>query len=301
MSGLFSHRPACYVRCIVNPTPPLIADRPKPPSPDLLRRALGRALRPLVRLAIQGGVTFPAVCDVLRGLFVEVAMSELPDKRAQTDSRISLMTGVHRKEIRRQRLQESAAEPTATTLSSQVIARWLGSPALTGPDGAPLPLPRLGAAPSFEALVSAVTTDVRPRALLDTWLDQGIAQLDLEGRVVLASAAFIPQADRETQLFYFARNLHDHAAAAAANVVAAGTPPFLDRSVHYDGLSAEAAAAIAAVAREAGVAALLEVNRRALVIADADDLVAPTTGAPRHRVNLGLYLLTEQEAPRAED
>ncbi len=68
--------------------------------------------------------------------------------------------------------------------------------------------------------------------------------LDDDGRILLDSDNFLPQQGREAQLFFFARNLHDHAAAAAAsaNVLAAGTPPFLDRSVHYDRLSPAAAA-----------------------------------------------------------
>lgn len=257
-----------------------------------------RLLRPLISLAIQTGITFPMLMDLLRGLYVEVATHDLlPDDKARTDSRISLLTGVHRKELRRQRLVEAAPEPPMLTLSSQVIARWLGSPALTGPDGLPLPLLRRGPAPSFEALVSAVTRDIRPRALLDSWLDQAIATLDTQGRVVLLDRAFVPQHDRETQLFYFARNLHDHAAAAAANVLTPGTAPFLERSVHYDGLSAQAAATLQAVAREAATATLLEVNRHALAIADADD---QTSSGPRtHRVNLGLYLYSAAEAPDA--
>jgi len=41
---------------------------------------------------------------VVRGLYVEVARDDLlDDPRSRTDSRISLMTGVHRKELRRQR------------------------------------------------------------------------------------------------------------------------------------------------------------------------------------------------------
>jgi hypothetical protein len=264
----------------------------------LLQQALVRLLRPIVRLAITSGVTFPMIADLLRGLYVDVATRDLLlEERARTDSRVSLLTGVHRKELRRQRMPAATPEPPALTLSSQVIARWLATPALTEADGTPVPLPRLGAAPSFEALVSAVTRDIRPRALLDAWLDQGIAVLDAQGRVRLQNAAYIPQADRQTQLFYFARNLHDHAAAAAANVSAAGSAPYLERSVHYDGLSAAAAGELVEVARDAATAALLEVNRRAMAIADADDAAhqGAEASARRHRVNLGTYLFATEE------
>ena len=273
-------------------------DRPTPPPPQLLLRALARALRPLVRLLILGGVTFPALADLLRSLYVEVALRDLlTDPKARTDSRVSLLTGVHRKEIRRQRTLEVDPEPPSLTLSSQVIARWLGTPVLNAPDGSPLPLRRSGAAPSFEALVATVTTDVRPRAILDDWLDGGVATLDAEGRVQLAQAAFLPQGGRDEQVFYFARNLHDHIAAATANVAAPGPAPFVDRSVHYDGLSLNAATKLEAAGRDAAQAMLLDVNRKALDIADGGSVAVPGDGAagPTRRVNLGVYLYIEDE------
>lgn len=278
-----------------------IPSRSFPPEPELLKRALVRVLRPLVRLLIRGGVTFPALADLLRGLYVEVALNDLlRDPSARTDSRISLMTGVHRKEIRRQRTPAATPEPPSLTLSSHVIARWVGTPGLTDAAGLPLPLPRAGPSPSFEALAASVTTDVRPRALLDEWLDRGIATLDADGKVRLEQAAFIPHGMREEQMFFFARNLHDHVAAATANVLAAEAAPFLDRSVHYDRLSGEAAARLEAAAREAAERLLLDVNRTALGISDADDAGAGDGATRRHRVNLGVYLYLEEEPPVAE-
>jgi hypothetical protein len=252
---------------------------------------------------IQAGLTFPALVDLLRTLYVEVALRDLLlDPNARTDSRVSLLTGVHRKEIRRQR-ETAAAEPEPPTLSvsSRVIARWLGTKALSDASGAPLPLPRTGAEPSFETLVASVTTDIRARALLDEWLASGIAAIDADGNIRLEQAAFVPRGDREQLMFFFARNLHDHIAAAAANVVAAKTAPFYDRSVHYDGLSPEAARQVERAARAAADVALLHVNRDALTIADTDDAAALPDGAPRrHRVNFGLYVYREEEPPRAE-
>jgi len=279
-------------------SPNLASNRPSLPPPELLLRALARLLRPLVRLLIQGGVTFPTLANLLRGLYVEVALHDLlTDPRAQTDSRISLLTGVHRKEVRRQRAPEAEPEPPSLTLSSQVIARWLGTPALTDAGGNPLPLPRAGAFPSFEALVGAVTKDIRPRALLNEWLDGDVATIDVEGRIRLRQAAFLPQGGREEQVFYFARNLHDHIAVATANVAALGQAPFFDRSVHYDRLGDAAAARLVAAGREAAQAMLLDVNRVALGVADADDAARardPVAG-PTRRVNLGVYLYVEDE------
>ncbi len=236
--------------------------------------------------------------DLLRDLYVDVALHDvLTDDRARTDSRVSLLTGVHRKEIRRQR--ETPPQPDqgseVITLSSQIIARWLGASPWAGEAGVPLPLPRAAAAgePSFDGLVAAVTKDLRPRAVLDEWISQDLVRIDPQDRVVLNVDAFVPRPGRDEQMFYFGRNLHDHIAAAAANVSAVGKAPFLDRSVHYDALPVAAAEQLQAMGRTAAVQMLLEINRRAMELAEAPN----DTGGPTRRVNLGVYLFSEDDLP----
>ncbi len=255
------------------PVPGVATSKPSFALPGtLLLQALAWLLRPLVRLCLRSSVTFPVLADLLRTLFVTEAQRELSDARL-TDSRLSLMTGVHRKEIRRLRglAPEQQMVSEAVTLTSEVVARWLGTVGMTDHEGRPVPLPRVSAPgePSFEALVESVTTDLRPRAVLDAWLDQGIAAMDPGGRVRLLPDAFVARPGRADQLFFFGRNLHDHLAAAAGNLLAVGTAPFPDASVHYDGLAPDVAARLEAVGREAAGRLLLDVNRAALALVDA--------------------------------
>jgi hypothetical protein len=268
--------------------------RPVPPPPDALLTASYRLLRPLVRLLIRAGVTFPVLTDMLRRLYVDVALADLPaGPRARTDSRVSLVTGVNRKEIRRLRELPPDADriPEAVNISSLAIARWRSLPAYTAPDGAPLPLPRAGRVESgvtFDSLVESVTTDVRPRALLDDWVAQGLVTLDSADRVHLNAASFVPTRGRAEQMFYFARNLRDHIAAAAANVSAPGVAPFIDRSVHYDQLDDTTAGTLEYIAREAAKRVIAEVTRAGIELTDGQ---TPAPAAPpRGRVNFGVYV-----------
>ncbi|WP_158926176.1 DUF6502 family protein [Acidisphaera sp. S103] len=273
---------------------------PQPSPPAALLAASSRLLRPLVRLMVRGGITFPVLTDVLRRLFVEVAVTDiLTQPKARTDSRISLLTGVHRKEIRRFREMppDSTSPPEVVTVSTQIIALWLGSPRFVDDRGRPRSLPRAAEpgsdAPSFESLVSSVTTDIRPRAVLDDWLSQGLVSMAASDHVVLNAEAFIPRPGGAEQLFYFARNLHDHVSAAVANISAGDTAPFLDRSVHYDKLTLNQVRDLEAFARDVAVRALLEVNRKALELIDA----APTGDEPTHRLNFGAFVFNENDLP----
>jgi hypothetical protein len=84
-------------------------------------------------------------------------------------------------------------------------------------------------------------------------------------------------------------------------VSTAGAAPFLDRSVHYDRLSAEAVRQLEALAREVAQGALLRVNSAALTLLGAE---GPGEGNPpsqaAHRINFGVYVYVDNELPSPE-
>ncbi|MDB5648121.1 DUF6502 family protein, partial [Methylobacterium sp.] len=103
-----------------------------------LHAPVARLLRPLVRLFVARGITFPALTTLLRELYVNVAEYDfaLPGKE-QTDSRVSLLTGIHRKEVSRLRGAGApvSAVPSAVSRTSRIIARWLADPKFTDAAG----------------------------------------------------------------------------------------------------------------------------------------------------------------------
>jgi hypothetical protein len=263
-------------------------------APDRLRAPLARLLRPLIKLCIRSGMTFPMLAQLLRELFVNVAEHDFAlDGKEQTDSRVSLLTGIHRKEVARLRGAGAPVNETPATLSrtSAIIARWIAAPEFTDKRGDPLPLPRTadGDAPSFEALVASVTKDVRPRAVLDEWLDRNLVTVNGDQEIVLVNAGLVPQGDDDRKWHYLGRNLHDHVAAAAENVATA-SPPFLERAVHYDGLSHKLAKRLESRSRELAMEALKTANR------EANRAVAKDKGG-NSRWNFGVYVYSESEEP----
>jgi len=270
------------------------------PPPELVA-ALRRLLRPLIRLLTANQITYPYVIGLLKALYVEVGEREFPvESKRQTDSRISLLTGVHRKDVKRLRQEWSVGEPvpSAVSLGAQLVARWTGLPEYQDAAGNPMPLPRLAtdapAGQSFEGLVQSVSKDIRPRAVLDEWLRLGVAHVDVEDRVWLNAAAFIPSRGFREKAYYFGRNIHDHLAAGAHNLMGEGVP-FLERSVYYDHLSPESVQALAVLAEDLGMKALQAVNRRAMELQAQE----AGRGEAQWRMNFGLYYFTAKE-PRPE-
>ncbi|MGC2778434.1 MAG: DUF6502 family protein, partial [Bradyrhizobium sp.] len=268
--------------------------KPRTPAPlaaTQLQAPLARLLRPLVRLCIRSGMTFPALAQLLRELFVNVAEHDFAlEGKQQTDSRVSLLTGIQRKEVARLRGAGAPVNEVPATLSrtSAIIAHWLAAPEFTDSRGDPLPLPRTadGDAPSFEALVAAITKDVRPRAVLDEWLDRRLVTIDAGDNIVLAETGFVPRGDDDRKWYYLGRNLHDHIAAAAANVSEAA-PRFMERAVHYDGLSPKLARRLEARSRELAMEALKTANR------EANRALAKDKGGDA-RWNFGVYIYLDE-------
>ena len=281
---------------------PLPAQDSAGQPPDALVKALRRLLRPLVRTLVANGLAFPYFAAMLKSIYVEVAESEFGDTDARmSDSRISLMTGVHRKDVRRLRADPGQGDstPPATGLGGQIMLLWTGSPDYLDSAGRPLPLPRSAdtpGAPSFDGLVESVSKDVRPRAVLDEWLRLGVARLDASGRVCLEPQAFVPEKGFDEKAYFFGRDIRDHIAAAGENLKGR-IPPFLERTVYYNHLSATSAGMLGEAARQIGMEALLAMNREALVRSQADE----SDPEARHRMSFGVYFYSAPEEVPGED
>jgi hypothetical protein len=298
-------------------TTPSSASPETPASPPAaLVAALRQALRPLVHLMLARGITYPYLADLLKGLFVEVAQQDFRlGGKPPTDSRVSLVSGVHRKDVARlrsERLNDDARAPAVVSRGAQLVAHWLGNALYLDDNGQPLPLPRFaseGGAQSFEALVASVNSDIRSRVVLDEWLRLGVVHLDEVQRVVLNTEAFVPAQGFEEKAFYLGHNLHDHAAAAVHNLLGASTPdeakfkPLMERSVHYQALPASQMPALAKLAQQRGMQALLAVNKLAMQSKEAAQTDVQTTDpkAPMQRMTFGVYFYTEPaQAPESQ-
>ena len=232
------------------------------------RDAMRRILRPLVRAMIARGLSYPQLTVMLKELFISEAIDHfgLGAKRV-TDSRISLLTGLQRRDIRAHR-DASEAEEAARSLGPipRVLALWQSDPRFADARGAPAILPRAAEeGASFESLVFEVGRDVHPRTILDEMARLGLVALQEEERVRLLADSLLPSRDEALLTAYYALNLGDHAEAAAENLMAAPEPgPFFERAVHYNKLTPEAVDALEAMARARQQALLEELNAAAL-------------------------------------
>lgn len=254
--------------------------------------ALRKILRPLVKFMIANQVTYPYLINLLKSTYVEVAENDFPVQgKKQTDSRINLLTGVHRKDVKRLRAEFESPEdrPANISIGAQIIARWVGDESLQNPDDSPQILPLQDddefSMKSFEGLVANVARgDIRPRVVLDELLRLDMVELDPDHNVILKTKAFTPNKGQEEKLFFFGKNIQDHLCAGVHNL-SGEQPPFFDRSVYYDELSEASIAELNQLANSLGMDALMKMNARALALQTADK----ASNDARYRMNFGIF------------
>jgi len=279
-------------------------------QPTLALDRVLRVLQPLVRLLLRNGVTYTVFVAALKRVFLQAAQQELATRgMVQTDSAVSLLSGVHRRDVRN--LLRSAPEiasdtaldtsskapagpsaPAGLGLAAQVVGRWMNDAQFVDALGASRTLPRSGERGSFDALVAGVSRDVRPKAVLDELLRLGVVHETEQGAVVLESTGFAPRQGFEEMSWLFAQNLQDHAAAAVANLQGEGN--FLEQAVFVDELTALSADRMRQVSLSAWKTAFKTVMQEAQDRFDADAAQAPADQRT-HRARFGVYFYSERE------
>lgn len=262
----------------------------------LFTKALKAILRPLVRVLISEGIPAPEFYRILKQTYVDVSAETLGP--SATDSRISVMTGVHRRDVKEMRaLTDGDAADLRRKVStlSTVVGRWLGGANTTDETGAPLPLPRSGpGGDTFEALVQSVSRDVRPRTILDEMIRQKLVSVEGD-TVVLSLDALVGPADLDQKVHFFASNVGDHMNAAVENLLSED-PTHFERAVFYNYLSQASVQELEREARELSGRALLRINKKAHALQKQD----VADGSGKHRFRYGIFFYQEDEADSAE-
>jgi len=268
----------------------------------LLRGAI-ETLRPIVRRLLASGVPFGVLETRLRELVVEVAESDLAIAgRRQTDSRIALVTGINRKEVRRMRAR--ASQPVEHVPSfgrnqaATLVSRWRADPRATDRNGRPKPIPyKASRGPSFVKLAEQVTVDLPARAILDELVRSGAAEMRKDGYVVLKSDAYVPRLGRREKLAMLAEDPADLVETMLCNIFDELGEPRLQRRVSYDNIGADGVARLRRRLRSVSEGFLRRIDR---LIATYDrDRNPRAPGGDRHVAGLGVYYFESPQERRA--
>ncbi len=265
-------------------------------DPDQVLQQALIIMQPLVLWLLRSGVRHPEFSVAIKRVFLEQAAGELERLNAkQTDSAISMLSGLHRKDVKAivAELAQPDSKPTEITreslgrptVPSQVMTRWLAS-------GWPDELPMTGFPKSFEMLSRQVSSDVHPRAVLNELVRLGMAVQDGD-TIHLCRNAFVPDEQMTEAGNLLAGSTADHLAAGVHNLSGPGGKKFLEQSVFADGLFSESISQLEHLAGALWMQVLNAMVRAAVPLSEKDE---PAGGDQRIRV--GMFCYSEPAQPR---
>jgi len=262
----------------------------------ILFGAILKILRPLVRIFLRNNVPYGAFADLAKKVFVDVASEEfgLPGRK-QTDSRISIITGLNRKEVRRvkalpQLTEESEAVTQRYHRAARVISGWARDSRFLDKTGQPAELPLEGEGAVFSELVKQFSGDVPVRALLDELLRADCVERLENGAIRLKARAFLPDTQEGDKLGILGVDVKDLIGTIDHNICFP-TAPFFQRKVAYDNLPQEILENFRELTEEQGQALLERMDHW---LAQRDRDVNPTVeGSGRKRAGIGICYFEE--------
>jgi len=263
-----------------------------------------RLLRPLVRVLLRNGMSFNAFSDLARRVYVDVGMNEfgIPGKK-QTISRVSILSGLSRKEVQRLLEEKHGAPKTEAqeryNRAARVIAGWVRDKDFTDTAGQPLALSPEGDSASFGLLVKRYSGDVPARAILDELLRVGAVERLEDDRIRLLSRAYIPRTSDLDKLEILGTDVSDLIYTIDHNLQHGSAEPFFQRKVMYDNLTAEAVKHFRNLSAEQAQE-LLEKMDEWLSKHDRD-VNTSVQGTGRLRAGIGIYYFEENLEPGPEE
>lgn len=263
---------------------------------NILSAAVARILKPLIRILLRSGVSYRTFADIAKRQYIEVALNEFPiEGRKQSVSRVSVITGLTRKEVSRVvGLDQAEDDQTSERYNraARVVAGWRRDPDFLDREGNPMELSISGSANSFQELVRRYSGDMPYRAVLDELdADGSVERLD-DNRVKLIHRAYLPKADESMKLHIlgvdtaFLIDTIDH------NLNRKHQSPRFQRKVLYDNLSTEALPEFRRLSSKAAQKLLENLDK--WLSGHDRDLNPKAGGTGRNTAGVGIYYFEEQ-------
>jgi hypothetical protein len=240
-------------------------------------------------------VSYNTFADLAKWVYVDTATKEFGIQgRKQTTSRVSVITGLSRKEVLRVRQLDRPDDSPSTeryNRAARVIAAWRRESTFLDARGAPLPLPITGSGQTFSQLVKRFSGDVPVRAILDELIRVDAVEQLADGRVRLLTRGYIPEGSGADKLHILGTDVGHLISTINHNLQPGDMGPLFQRKVAYDNLPDEILPEYRKLsARKAQ--ALLESLDRWLAQRDRD--VNPEVeGGGRNRAGVGIYYFEE--------
>ena len=258
--------------------------------------AVTKLLRPLIRILLRNGIPYGIFADLAKRVYVDIAADEfgIPGRK-QSISRISIITGLSRKEISRVNLLPEQRDEDATeryNRAARVISGWVRDRDFLDDQNHPAELRMEGSGPTFNELVRRFSGDVPARAVLDELLHVGAVERVGTHSIRLIQRAYLPKTDEASMLDILGTDVQALISTIDHNLRSRTQESFFQRKVAYDNLPVEIVQELRRLSSSRGQTWLEELDRW---LAQHDRDINPSVGGSgRIRAGVGIYYFEEE-------
>ncbi len=257
-----------------------------------LQKAVTKMLAPLVRVLLRHGVSHGDFSSWAKQAYVEEANRNFGiGNKKPTVSRLAIVTGINRKEVKRILELPSDVSPGISkhNRAIRVVTGWLQDHEFNSAEGEPLPLNYGDVNSAFSQLVRRYGGDVPARAVLDELVRVGTVSIN-ENLVTLARKGYVPHESEEAMLTLFSTSARDLLTTLDHNVSGEGLSR-LQMSVAYDNVSEENLRTFQKISNEKALALLRELDSTLATFDRGSESVSDSSD--RFRTGLGIYFIEE--------
>lgn len=257
-------------------------------------QAIVRILRPLVRLLLRYGVSAGAFEELVRRVYVEVAEKDFQvDGKKQTTSRISVITGLNRKEVAKLQKLPSIEDTDVDeryNRAARVVTGWLRDQRYRTKAGLPAVLPFEGKQ-SFSELVNKYSGDMPPRAVADELMRLHIIEVTRTNSLKLLTKGYVPQDSEVDKLQILGTDTADLIATIDHNLSHKQEEAKFQRKVSYDNVPVQYVEEFRKHSAKLSMDLLIKLDTW---LAKRDrDANPKVKGKGKARVGLGIYMMEE--------
>ena len=269
----------------------------------ILHKSVLAILKPLIKILLRNNISYPAFDDMVRKAYVEVAEKDFTvEGKKQTNSRISTLTGLSRKEVKR--LQDLPEEETENNVlkynrAARVVYGWVHDTSYQLNSGEQKTLDFDEGDISFCKLVKTYSGDVPPRAILDELIRIGLVEKDKDGKLNLLKRAYIPKEGLDEKIQFLGKDVSSLIQTMDRNIYEKNKSPYFQRKVYYDNLPDECIENLRKLISENSQSLLEKIDKE---MAKHDRDVNPKAkGEGKNAIGVGIYYFKDKDVKEQDN
>jgi len=207
------------------------------PQLTLTTAQIYRLILPFARVLFRGNIPIDQAYEELKRAYVEVAKQELLSEGERINpSRLNVMTGLYRRDIKRLLADVEPEEPTQN-LATRILAQWENDRQFCSKNGQPRTLTAGFKGSEFWELVLKVNRDIHPGTVLFELERTGYVQRTARGAKLVRTPNRLP-AEKEQSFKFVTRNV-DLLLRSSLENLESGSPVNLNMRTEFDNIPQE--------------------------------------------------------------